>query len=151
MLTGDGPLLDRVPPPLTEGQDHRQLQFVAGRCGVKVLGQGPELHAPQVQVLNYLETIGQPPGEPVNVGHHQSAPLNHQVKQLQQPTTVVLCPTGLLGSNVAQGAAGANQPLHLEVEVLVLRLHHRDPGVTVQRHPVLPPGWNTQSRTFCQA
>ena len=43
-----------------------------------------------------------------------------------------------LGSNIAQGAAGADQPLHLQVQILVLRLSHRDPGVAVQRHPALP-------------
>ena len=35
-------------------------------------------------------------------------------------------------------AAGADQPLHLQVQILVLRLSHRDPGVTVQRHPSAP-------------
>ena len=28
--------------------------------------------------------------------------------------------------------------LHLQVQILVLRLSHRDPGVTVERHPAAP-------------
>ena len=42
------------------------------------------------------------------------------------------------GSAGAQGAAGADQTLHLQVQILVLRLSHRDPGVTVERHPAAP-------------
>ena len=63
---------------------------------------------------------------------------DHQVQQFQEAAAVVLGPAGLLGSNIAHGAAGADQPLHLQVQVLVLGLSHRDPGVAVQRHPALP-------------
>ena len=47
-------------------------------------------------------------------------------------------PAGLLGSNIAHGAAGADQPLHLQVQILVLGLPDRDPGIAVQRHPSAP-------------
>ena len=57
---------------------------------------------------------------------------------VQEAAAVVLGPAGFLGSNIAQGAAGADQPLHLQVQILVLRLSHRDPGVTVERHPAAP-------------
>ena len=77
------------------------------------------------------------------MGDHQGVSLYNQVHQLQEPAAIVLGPAGLLGSYVAQGTAGANQPLHLEVEVLVLRFSHRYPGITVKRHPARPPGWNT--------
>ena len=58
----------RVPPPLAESEHHRELELAGGRGRVEVFRQGPELHTPQVQVLNYLQPIGQPPGEPVYVG-----------------------------------------------------------------------------------
>ena len=51
---------------------------------------------------------------------------------------VVDHPAGLLGPNFAHCAAGAEQPLHLQVQSLVLRLSDRDPGIAVQRHPALP-------------
>ena len=54
--------------------------------------------------------------------HHQGVSLDHQVQQLQQPAAVVLGPAGLLGSDIAQGSAGVDQPFHLEVKVLVLGL-----------------------------
>ena len=119
------------------------MQFATGRCGVKVLGQGPELDSPQVQVFDHLEPVGQPPREPVNVGDHQGVSLYHQVQQFQEPAPVVFGPAGLLGSDVAQGAAGADQPLNLQVQFLVLRFSRRDPGITVQRYSAKPPGWNT--------
>ena len=50
-----------------------------------------------------------------------------------------LAPLASLGSKVAHGAAGEDQPLDLEVEVLVLGLSHRDPGIAVHRHPSTPP------------
>ena len=92
----------------------------------------------QVQALDHLQPVGQPPGEPVDVGDHQSVPLDHQVQQFQEAATVVLGPAGLLGPDVAHCAAGADQPLHLQVQILVLRLSDRDPGITVQRHPSAP-------------
>ena len=49
-----------------------------------------------------------------------------------------LTSAGLLGSNIAHGAAGADQPLHLKVQILVLGLSHRDPGVAVHRHLTTP-------------
>ena len=58
--------------------------------------------------------------------------------KFQEAAAVVLGPAGLLGPDVAHGAAGAHQPLHLQVQVLVLGLSHRDPGVTVQRHLSTP-------------
>ena len=42
----------------------------------------------------------------------------------RRPPRSFLAPLGFLGSNVAQGAAGADQPLHLQVQILVLRLSH---------------------------
>ncbi len=41
-------------------------------------------------------------------------------------------------TDISQRAAGADQPLHLQVQILVLRLSHRDPGVTVERHLPTP-------------
>ena len=66
------------------------------------------------------------------MGDHQGVPLDHQVQQFQESAAVFLGSAGLLGPNVAHGTAGAYQPLHLEVQILVLGLSHRDPGVTVQ-------------------
>ena len=105
---------------------------------VEVLRQGPELHSRMVQALDHLQPVGQPPGEPVDVGDHQGVPLDHQVQQFQEAAAVVLGPAGLLGSNIAHGAAGADQPLHLQVQILVLGLSDRDPGIAVQRHPSAP-------------
>ena len=87
-----------------------------------------------VQPLDHLQPVGQSPGEPVDVGDHQGVPFEHQVQQFQEAAAVVLGPAGLLGSNIAHGAAGADQPLHLQVQILVLRLSDRDPGIAVQRH-----------------
>ena len=95
-------------------------------------------HTHPVQALDHLQPVGQTPGEPVDVGDHQGVPLDHQVQQFQEAAAVVLGPTGLLGSNVAHGAAGADQSLDLQVQILVLRLSHRDPGVAVRRHPATP-------------
>ena len=85
-----------------------------------------------------LQAVGQPSGEPVDVGDHQGVPLDHQVQQLQEAAAVVLGPAGLLGSNVAHCAAGADQPLHLEAQILVLRLSDRDPDIVVQRQLTTP-------------
>ena len=74
-----------------------------------------------VQALDHLQPVGQPPGEPVNVGDHQGVPLDHQVQQFQKAAAV------FLGSNISQGAAGADQPLDLQVQILVRRLSDRDP------------------------
>ena len=41
-----------------------------------------------------LQPVGQPPGEPVNVGDHQGVPLDHQVQQFQEAAAVVLGPAG---------------------------------------------------------
>ena len=78
------------------------------------------------------------PGEPVNVGDHQGVRLDHQFQKFQESAAVVLGPAGLLGPDVARGATGADQPLHLQVQILVLRLSDRDPGVTVQSHSIAP-------------
>ena len=67
-LAGDRPLPDRVPPPLAEGEHHRELELAGGRGRVEVFRQGPELHSSMVQALDHLQAVGQPPGEPVNVG-----------------------------------------------------------------------------------
>ena len=60
----------------------------------------------------------------------------------KRPPRSFLGSAGFLGSDISQGAAGADQPLHLQVQILVLRLSDRDPGVTVERHPAATPGWN---------
>ena len=44
--------------------------------------------------------------------------LDHQVQQFQEAAPVVPGPAGFLGSNMAQGAAGADQPLHLQSRFL---------------------------------
>ena len=41
-------------------------------------------------------------------------------------------------------------PLHLQVQILVLRLSHRDPGVTVERHPAAPLAGMGKSIPACQ-
>ena len=69
---------------------------------------------------------------------HQGVARGHQVQQFQEAAAVVLGPAGLLGPDVAHGAAGADQPLHLQVQVLILGLPDRDPGIAVQRHPSAP-------------
>ena len=43
-----------------------------------------------VQALDHLQPVGQPPGEPVNVGDHQGVPLDHQVQQFQLMANRVL-------------------------------------------------------------
>ena len=63
---------------------------------------------------------------------------------------VVPGPAGFLGSDISQGAAGTDQPLHLQVQILVLRLSHRDPGVTVERHPAAPLAGMGKSIPSCQ-
>ena len=68
-----------------------------------------------VQALDHLEPVGQSPGELVDVGDHQGIA---RVHQFQEAAAVVLGPTGLLGPDVARGAAGADQPLHLQVQFL---------------------------------
>ena len=93
-----------------------------------------------MQALDHLQPVGQASGEPVDVGDHQSVPFDHQVQQFEEAAAVVLGPAGLLGSNIAHGAAGADQPLHLQVQILVLGLPDRDPGIAVHRHPALPLG-----------
>ena len=47
----DGAVPYRVPPPLAEGEHHRELELPGGRRGVEVFRQGPELHSRQVQAL----------------------------------------------------------------------------------------------------
>ena len=66
-------------------------------------------------------------------GHLLDLPPAH----LQDPAPVVLGPAGLR-TNIAQGAADADQPLHLEVQVLVLRLPHQNLGATEQSHGYQP-------------
>ena len=73
----------------------------------KSFRQGPELHSCPVQALDHLQPVGQPPGEPVNVGDHQDIPLDHQVQQREEAAAAVLGPAGLLGPDVAHGASGA--------------------------------------------
>ena len=90
---------------------HRELELGRGR--IKILGQRPELHSRPVQALDHLQPVGQPPGEPVNVGDHQGVPLDHQVQQFQEAAAVAPGPAGFFGSDISQGAAGADQPLHL--------------------------------------
>ena len=68
----------------------------------------------------------------------------------RRPPRSFLAPLASLGPNVAQGAAGADQPLHLQGQILVLRLSHRDPGVTVERHPAAPLAGMGKSIPSCQ-
>ena len=81
-----------------------------------------------------------------DAGDFQGVPLDHQVQQFQKAAAVVPGPAGFFGSDISQGAAGADQPLHLQVQILVLRLSHRDPGVTVERHPVR---WLGMKNEYC--
>ena len=48
-LAGDRAVPDRVPPPLAEGEHHRELELAGGRGRVEVLRQGPEFHSRAVQ------------------------------------------------------------------------------------------------------
>ena len=68
----------------------------------------------------------------------------------KKAAAVVPGPAGFFGSDISQGAAGADQPLHLQVQILVLRLSHRDPGVTVERHPAAPLAGMGKSIPSCQ-
>ena len=61
-----------------------------------------------------------------------------------------LSPNLVTVADIAHGAAGADQPLHLQVQILVLRLSHRDPGVTVERHPAAPLAGMGKSIPSCQ-
>ena len=47
------------------------------------------------------------------------------------------------GCYAASLAAGDTHRGNDVVEVLVLRLPHRNPGIPVKHHPAQPPGWNT--------
>ena len=85
-----------------------------------------------------------------DAGDFQGVPLDHQVQQFQKAAAVVPGPAGFFGSDISQGAAGADQPLHLQVQILVLRLSHRDPGVTVERHPAAPLAGMGKSIPSCQ-
>ena len=69
-----------VPPPLAEGEHHRELKLAGGRGRIKILGQRPELHSRPVQALDHLQPVGQPPGEPVNVGDHQGGSIELQTR-----------------------------------------------------------------------
>ena len=68
----------------------------------------------------------------------------------KRPPRSFLAPLASSGSDISQGAAGADQPLHLQVQILVLRLSHRDPGVTVERHPAAPLAGMGKSIPSCQ-
>ena len=59
-LPRDRALLDRVPPPLTEGEHHRELELARGSRSVEVFRQGLELYSGPVQALNHLQPGGQP-------------------------------------------------------------------------------------------
>ena len=59
-LPRDRALPDRVPPPLAEGEHHRELELAGGRGRIKILGQRPELHSRPVQALDHLQPVGQP-------------------------------------------------------------------------------------------
>ena len=121
------------------------------RCSSSIVSSGYRNSTPaRCQTLDHLQPVGQPPGEPVNVGDHQGVPLNHQVQQFQEAAAVVPGSAGFLGSDISQRAAGADQPLHLQVQILVLRLSHRDPGVTVERHPAAPLAGMGKSIPSCQ-
>ena len=56
----------------------------------------------------------------------------------RRPPRSSLAPLASSALNIAQGAAGADQPLHLKVQILVLGLSHRDPGIAVHRHLTTP-------------
>ena len=68
----------------------------------------------------------------------------------KRPPRSFLAPLASFGSDISQGAAGADQPLHLQVQILVLRLSHRDPGVTVERHPAAPLAGMGKSIPSCR-
>ena len=53
-------LPDRVPPPLAEGEHHREVALAGGRGRVEVFRQGPELPSYTVQALDHLRPVGQP-------------------------------------------------------------------------------------------
>ena len=59
-LTRDRALPDRVPPPLAEGEHHRELEFAGRRRSVEVFRQGPELLFHPVQTLDHLQPAGKP-------------------------------------------------------------------------------------------
>ena len=63
---------------------------------------------------------------------------DQQVQQFEEAAAVVLGPAGLRGSNTAHGAAGADQALYLQVQIVVLGLSYRDRCIAVQRHPTTP-------------
>ena len=59
-LARDRALPDRVPPPLAEGEHHRELELAGGRGRVEVFRQGLELHSRMVQTLDHLQPVCQP-------------------------------------------------------------------------------------------
>ena len=68
----------------------------------------------------------------------------------KRPPRSFLAPLASSARIFSQGTAGADQPLHLQVQILVLRLFHRDPGVTVERHPAAPLAGMGKSIPSCQ-
>ena len=84
------------------------------------------------------------------MGDHQGVPSTTKSSSSNSPPRSFLAPLAFLGSNIAHGAAGADQPLHLQIQILVLRLSHRDPGVTVERHPAAPLAGMGKSIPSCQ-
>ena len=56
----DRAIPDRVPPPLAEGEHHRELKLTRGRRSVEVFRQGTELHSRMVQALDHQQPVGEP-------------------------------------------------------------------------------------------
>ena len=75
------------------------------------------------------------------------SPLDHQVQQFQKAAAVVPGPAGFFGSDISQGAAGADQPLHLQVKILVLRTLSPRPWRNRRASSCCTPGWNGQKYT----
>lgn len=124
--------------------NHGRLKLASRRRTVEFFYQGPGLHLPQARSPYYLNTVGHPLEETVNVGDNQDVPLFHHVMNFQQTVPFVLRNAEPLGQSMAHGTTDPDQRLHLQIEFPVPRLPHRDPTVTANRYfASLACGWNT--------
>ena len=59
-LALDRAVPDRVPPPIAEGEHHRELELTGGHGRVEAFLQGTKLYSRPVQALDHLQPAGKP-------------------------------------------------------------------------------------------
>ena len=79
-----------------------------------------------------------------------AVPLDHQVQQFQEAAAVVPGPAGFFGSDISQGAAGADQPLHLQGPDSCPPALSPRPWRNRRASSCCTPGWNGKSIPSCQ-